>query len=346
MKNKIFLGLLLTSLAAAASEYESGVSGEFDRLVQTGAFYKPAELPIKPKNYDRAVGASVRIGADGATCSAVLLSKDGYVATAIHCIEECLKPTWNYRPIVDVDWLNQKNIFDAVRVREQVPTRLQCPDFLTSHYFIWDHRLNNMRIVWMGRGYITQDEKQIVKLSPSEFSLLKDLNEDIAILKYDFEAGETHDIPCVPIAEKASLPGAPVWALGFPVRGGSGYAYNGYKEYASVGRVRAQIDEDPILRGYATEIAANDVGPFWDRQKSLWENEGLLLTTLQAAHGNSGGMILNENGELAALLFSIVKSSDIYNGSSVVGVSLSAARANIRRDLGDRKTAEIFNCPR
>lgn len=341
---KFLLMSFLFAAAAQAAEYQNSLDGEFDRLVQTGAFYKPANLPLTPKNYERAVQASVRIGAAGETCSAALISKDGYVATAIHCIEKCIKPVWGYNPAINVEWPSLKNVFDGVRVLEQMPARLQCPDYITSNFYIWDHHLNNARLVWMGRGYITNDEKELVRLSPTAFAPLKDLSEDLAILKYDFES-EPRDLPCVPVVDKAPAAGAPVWALGYPVRG-PGYDYNGYKEYASLGRVRASIDEDPILRGYAREIAPKDVGVFWDYQRALWQKDGVLLTTLQAAHGNSGGMIVDENGSLAAILFSIIKSGASYNGSTVLGVSLPAARENIRRALGDDKAAEIFNCPR
>lgn len=347
MKHVVLLFALALGLTANAAEYSPALDKDFDRIVPEGKFYKAESTPIIPRNFARAVAASVRIGASGETCSASIISKDGYAVTAAHCVDKCLKPSWNYQPKIQVEWPSRGekgSVYEGMRVLEQVPSRLDCPTHMLNGYYVWDFDLTNPKIIWLGRGYLYGDEKQIAKLSPAEFSGIQDLTEDVAILKYEF-AGGKRDIPCVPVVDAKPRSGAPLWAIGHPVQG-PGYDHNGYKEYVSLGRTRASITQDPVLLRYAAEIDAADQAPFWSYQKALWQKDSLLLSSLKAAHGNSGGMIVDENGELAAVLFSIIKTTQIYNASTVIGVSLPHLRERLHSAFGRAKTEEIFNCPR
>ncbi len=343
MPNFFALTLTLCFIThAMAAGYNPALDGELDKLIGAGGFYKGEEVPIAPKNLARALSASVRIGEEGATCSAVIISNDGYVATATHCIDRCLKATWAYQPHIYAKRRTKPGVYDGLEIEEQVPTRLSCPLSITLDYNIPEFTLIRPKIIWMGRGTLMNNEKNLPQIPEKEFQQIAGLTEDITVLKYEFSGKET-SLPCVPAVRSRPLKNAPVWAIGFPVRG-PGFLYNGYKEFVSLGKVRESITEDPVLQQYERELAPEVKARFWDYQKALWNKEGVLLTTLEAAHGNSGGMVINEQGELAAILFSITKSSDSYNGGTVTGVSIPYAQTQLRKWLGDEKTAEIFRC--
>lgn len=321
-----------------AVEYDPSLDARLDQIIQTGGFYKPPEMPIVPQNAERAVAATFRIAPQEGTCSAVFLSDDGYVATALHCVEHCFHPKWNYQPPVVSIQKNRPGVYSGVQIPLQTPPKMNCPDMQSSNFWNYEFNLDKPEIVFVGRGMLTNDEKQMAKISQEEFDTVKDLDEDVAILKY--ENGSGRPLPCVPAARSMPLPNEPVWAIGFPVRG----KYNGYQKGMSVGRARASMTEDPILQKYATEINAEDVQRFWSYQKSLWERPDFLLTNADGAHGNSGGLMIDRNGEFVGIAFSITKGEDHYNGGSFVAFSAQKLREELTRFLGKEKSDAVFNC--
>src|SRR5690606_21719236 len=93
------------SLLRFSQEYRSEMDAQFELVVAQGGFYRAEDVAIYPRNLQRATKASIRL-APGGSCSAVYLSDDGRVATALQCIEECLSESWGYKPDIEVNpWL-------------------------------------------------------------------------------------------------------------------------------------------------------------------------------------------------------------------------------------------------
>lgn len=335
----LFVYVLWTS-ASVAAVYDESTGAEFDRLVTRGGFYRPENVPLHPQNFERAARASVRLPAGG-TCSAVILSNDGYVATALHCIQDCLKDAWDYKPDVKLSRFVSDGVYKVLGIHEQSAPRMDCPAMHGPDYWIWDYGLSDAKVVWIGSGMLNNNESRLADIPADEFAKIKNLNEDVVILKYNHR--ETASLPCVPTVKEVVPAGKPVWAIGFPVRG-PGFEQSGYNEFVSLGRVRASIEEDPILQNYAVQIVPDKVQTFWNYQKELWNKESMLLTSVDTAFGNSGGMIIDQRGELAAILFTIMKSAPQYNASTVVGVSLPYIKRQMREALGEAAVAEVFKC--
>ena len=321
-----------------AVEYDPNLDSRLDQVIQTGGFYKPAEMPIVPKNAARATAATFKIAPRGGICSAVFISDDGYVATALHCIEHCFHAKWRYQPPVVAVEKSHPGVYSGVQIPLQVPPKMNCPDMQTSNFWNYEFNLDNPEIVFVGHGSLTNDEKQLAKISQAEFDTIKDLDEDVAILKYENKSGRP--LPCVPTARSMPRPNDPIWAIGFPVRG----KYTGYQKGMSVGRARTSIAEDPIMQRYATEIDSEAVTRFWTYQRALWDRPDFLLTSVDGAHGNSGGLMVDQNGEFVGIAFSITKGEDHYNGGTFAAFSAQELRNELTRFLGKEKSDEVFNC--
>lgn len=327
---------------AFAVEYNASLDAELNQVIQKGGFYKPENMPITPKNFARAAHATFRISPQEGTCSAVVLSNDGYVATALHCVEHCFHTKWNYQPPVVSVPKTHSDIYSGVQIPVQAPPEMNCPDMQGPNFWNYEFQIDNPTIVFVGRGMLTNNEKKMVAISDAEFDSIKDLEEDVAILKYKVKPGQV--LPCVPAAKVMPAPNQPVWAVGFPVRG-PGYDWDGYRKGTSVGRVRASMAEDLVLKQYASEINPQDVSRFWNYQTALWDRPDFLLTSADGAHGNSGGLMVDQNGDFVGVAFSITKGEDHYNGGSFVGFSAVRLREEATRFLGEEKSEEIFNCP-
>lgn len=361
MNKAIFLILTGLTLQVFATEYTPDQDQQFDSLVARGGFYQEADVPIGPAHLNRAIRATVRLG-KGSTCSAVILSKDGYVATAAHCIDDCILTTYNSKPDLKLSWIRKASldspmeelshktdmpprptIFEVLEFHERVPAQLKCSEYVQTTWTLWDYDLQNPEIVWLGRGVLTDDEKSLIHVSDAEFDRIKDINQDIAILKYHRKGG-AGEVPCIPVAKVNAPKDSATWAIGFPVRG-PGHVYDGYHKLVSLGRVRDSIEVDPVLKGYAGDMSAQDADVMWKQQKALWNRDSLFLTSLDAAHGNSGGSIVNEKGELVAILTDIMRSDAVPNGGTTIGASVPYVRGEVVKALGEAKAGEIFNCP-
>ncbi len=328
--------IVLLCLMFCAFDFAHGLGVQnVDELIKSGGFFRPEWLPVKPNNIERDAAASIELGS---RCSSVVLSPDGYVATNIHCVVDCLVPSYDYDPQIDVKEFKIENLFSVTAINEQVPKRLNCKDIITIRFSIFDLPVGTPRIVWLGRGQRTYHSELVTHLTPHEVELIRDHTEDVAILKFDVLPGSP-PLPCVPIG-KTAQEGDLIWTIGYPVEThrGTGHDSNGRGQFASFGKVTDSIRSDPELNVEAaalTDSAERKV--FWDRNMSIWDQPHLLQSNVDAFHRNSGGMMVDAEGNLQAILFSITKATDYaYLGNTVIG---------IRADHVELRSSVIWELP-
>lgn len=306
----------------------------------TSGFHRPGDLPVRPEKLDRAVAASVRVG----DCSGVVLSPEGYVATNLHCVDQCLQPTYDFQPEIAIERGAKAGSYRYLKILEQVPSRLNCPAHVLNQFTIHEFGLSRPEVVWLGRGRHSMEETTITRWSEDEYANLTDLTEDIAILKYSKADGR--DIPCLPLSAQQPAAGATIWTIGFPSAAARDFPSTAHEEFVSLGQMRSSVREDPILRQYAETLPTTELGLYWKRLAGTWERPHLSLTSVDAVHGNSGGMMIDAQGKLFAFLFSSTKSSnDTYTDATVVGVKAHHVRDELARFLGENQAAEVFGCP-
>ena len=72
------------------------------------------------------------------------------VATAAHCLNTCLLPSFDYQPDIGLVHTVTGPI-DAIRVTEQAPKHLDCPDYIDETFNIDDYGWQAPQIV-LGRA--------------------------------------------------------------------------------------------------------------------------------------------------------------------------------------------------
>jgi len=341
----LFRCLSLVAVLSPARELCAREATEADRLIAGGGFYRVEELPLKPRNLERDAAATIELGS---RCSSAVLSPDGYVATNVHCVVDCLLPAYDYEPQIDVQQYEEEGRYTITAIREQVPRRLQCKDVITTRFGIFDLPVTGPRIVWLGRGRQSYRNDFLSKLPENIFRLIRDHNEDVAILKFDVIPGNP-PLKCIPLGEPARE-GDLLWAIGYPdeTHRGNGRDSNGRGKFVSFGRLTSAMDRDPALNAVAGSLAGeSERRLFWDRVRAIWSQPHLLQTNLDAFHRNSGSPIIDEQGGLQAILSSITKATgDVYSGNTVTGIRMQNVRDEIENDLGKEAAQAIFNCPR
>jgi len=304
----------------------------------------------------------------GIRCSAVILSNSGYVATNIHCLADAkssvLVPRWGMEPNVKTKSLIKKGYYDIFQVEERTPD-VQWTDLVKSYFsldnYIWtsdktrnspiemvDYGMDQVQVVWLGNGKQNHNEQLINELSREELDALVEASQDIAILKYNVK-GNKAQVPCLSLADSRAKAGDAIWAIGHPARNkrDNGMSSPGNSLAVSLGRVRATIEHDPIYQGYAKAMNALEARSFWEKEKEIFEQDHLLLSTADIYGGNSGGAMINEHGDLVAISYSISKANENkYEGATSFGVRTDHVKKWLERDLGAAKAQEIFDCQR
>jgi hypothetical protein len=316
-------------------------------LPAEGGFYKKAAgIPSAPANLKKVLEGTVALGDN---CSAVMLSEDGYAVTALHCITQCLHARWDYQPALEQKEIGRPGYYEGRSVKEQAPTRLACPEYIQREIRLLAYPSSEgPRIVWIGRGQHSHDQEKIAELTEAEFSQIAPLTEDVAVLKFE-RAGETKPFACLRLADSESPVGAPLWSVGFPSEAGraNGASSDGRNQFMSPGFVRASVEQDPVLAAQFASLtpAARELS--WKREKALWNQPHLLLASVDAVGGNSGGAIINGQGELSGVLFTTMKTNhEAYNGSTVAGLKTQFLKQELTKSLGQKAAQAIFSCPR
>jgi hypothetical protein len=102
-------------------------------------FYAPEQLPQKPMQLERALRATVRLETQLSgmgNCSAVLLSKSGYVATAMHCLKHLMNGTMEYpTPVPHVNY-ERPGFYSFIKILNSKPQIHEAPAYLKDVYYI------------------------------------------------------------------------------------------------------------------------------------------------------------------------------------------------------------------
>jgi hypothetical protein len=310
-------------------------------IPEGGGFYTLDELPVKPRALEAAKRAVVRMN----NCSAVILSNTGLVATNIHCIKECLSETWNNKPDIKQRRYEKPGFYSIVRYEDRIPKNLKCLPHVLSLFTIFDYQLQSPEFVWMGKGRLTHEEPNVTELLDSEFNEMKDATEDVVVFRYKLHK-DFPKVPCMPLSRVLPVKGKLLWTIGFPGwnHRKNGKNSDGSTRYASMGRARASVMEDPVYQEYAAAMDAEKAAEFWRRETRIWDRDHLILSSSDAYGGNSGGLIMDSKGAVG-ITFTVTKESGSeYTGGTTIGVSTAHLRHRLAEDVGADVVREIDAC--
>ena len=309
----------------------------------SGGFYTPERLPLRPENLGRAVRATPLLRTDleyGSLCSSVMVSNDGYVLTNIHCVKLCTEKIWGlYDPNIEQIQKERYGFYNYTRFPNSTPADLVCPQY-ASVMDLEQYGLTKPRVVWIGRGRHTHTQVKIAQLSEDEFKSFSDLTEDAVVLKYERTKGH---VPCLPLSLGEVRADEPVWLLGYPADTDRGSQL--FRLSVSYGNVRRTVRQDPNYQLQALEVPQNLRSLFWERESQIWDQPHIITTDTDGYSGNSGGPLINAKSELIGLAFGMsTVSSKEYKGASLYAVKASHIWEKLVGDLGPAYAAEVFRC--
>lgn len=300
------------------------------------AFYNSDQLVSKPQKLENALNSTFYLNVDDSEnhCTAFAISNDGYVLTNLHCLRTCFQNGSEFYRDDYYKSTENTGVFNLWEVKSNYPKNQICRNYtaLDNNNFHTEPR-----IVTLGTGKGAFEEKELSKIPKTIFNKIIKISEDYAILKYD----QVIDQPCIKISKAKQNQNDHLWLVGYPRKSNrqDGFDSDGIHQYISTGLRRQGIKEDPYLKTiFKTKKE-------WDLESAMYDQKRFLLSDLDTLGGNSGGPIINSDGELVALLFaSVMANTEKYEQSTAIALKSNEIYKSVVKKMGRKKTSEIFNC--
>lgn len=293
-------------------------------------FFRPNEVPtsLKPSGFNQGRAAALMIATSERGCSATIISRDGHIATALHCIRSCMS----------FNKVSSLKGFKAVApdMRAVQGGKANCRLEISQE----GRSLGNVKaqIVAVGAGYVEEtkidDLRKAVDRKPETKQAFSSLMSagvgipgDYAILKVPNLANRT----CVRVASEP-LRGTRIWNIAYPAQtsraGGRGTPGN-IAVFSSGAVTRGSIN-------HASELVTDGR----DAAARLTARPGIVISSVDSNEGSSGSALLNEAGDIVAILNSMGKDA----GAPRYSVTLERVRAEVSSRFGSNVAAAAFNC--
>ncbi|HLE01315.1 MAG TPA: serine protease [Bdellovibrionota bacterium] len=297
-------------------------------------FYNWTELKPEntPANADRLARASIFITPH---CSGVVISPDGYVLTALHCVESCfskLDGTLD-QGLAAVEQDDEPRPFYYIfSVQNQRPEKVVCSKLSSPGL-----GLSNPRLVATGRGYAYFDDSKAMQFSQSLFDRFVSTQDDFALLKFETELPLT----CVKPASRPASTGDRIWAIGYPraTTRSNGHGSDGKSQLVSYGTVYDGLEHNTAYRSLPPAVYAR-----------LREFNGTqnIISGMDIFIGNSGSMAANESGELvginvAGAVLELDEARRRYFDGSAVTLRIEHIQSELQR-VAPGLGKEAFGC--
>ena len=304
--------------------------------IARSAFYNSDQLPNKPQKLKNAINSTFYLNVDASDnhCTAFAISNNGYVLTNLHCLRSCFANGSEYYSADYYKKTEDLGVFDLWEVKSNYPKNQICRNYTSfdnNKYF------TEPQIVTLGAGKGSFEEKELSQIPKAIFNKIIKVSEDYAILKYDQVIAE----PCIKISKAVKIQNENLWLIGYPKKSDrhDGFDSDGLHQYVSTGFRRKSIKEDPYLKSIFSKNKE------WNLESSMYDQKRFILSDLDVLGGNSGGPIINSEGELVALLFAkVISNTDKQEQTTAIGLRADEIYKSVLKKLGHKKTSEIFNC--
>ena len=298
-----------------------------------------------PLNLVRARAAAIQIIEGNefpVNSSGVTISKDGYVLTAAHVVEGCLRD----HGMLNVLSEGKNKILETLNSTPNVVC-----DNLSSPSFTG----RVPTLVYVGRGVAQWPDLE--NISPEFIQKIKSTQDDFAILKFPGHKASK----CIPIARNLELKtGDLLWGIGFPgatYRGpedDNGFPdSDGQDQFISYGKIYPDITHNAYYTTiYPTFVEARHIHytqKMLDLNRELLSGSNLVISNIDLFFGMSGSPGINEAGDLVALnVGTSVPNRAVgyyfYVDGASVSVRLSSILQELDLNVGELKRREFFNC--
>jgi hypothetical protein len=266
-------------------------------------------------------------------CTATVISPDGYILTALHCLDLCLE-------IQTVDWPEASHM-QLIKTDQNRNLHRSCDVTLNGGH---THRAE---VIALGRGHIRNYDARVgLKRNGAKFlSWINEgygLSSDYVILKLSGES----DMACAKISSKGLHSGDSVWTETYP---------------APIRRIDGSVSpRGEMLYSNGSITSLGHPGACKGKVGSAenFSSLGIWSGNLFIGPGSSGSPLFNSGGELAGMItdktslsnsagcqpVSSGSTNGIYDGGLANGILLQKIIQNIRNDFGAEVVKQAFNC--
>lgn len=292
-------------------------------MLASAELYRLDKIPsnIKPATFDRGRSAALQIQAEGDEfgCSATIISNQGHVLTALHCLAQCVKFTEGKSVKSFRFTMPDQQQIRSGKANCKLPFAQEGKKFGSLA----------VQVVAAGAGYVfatdTENLKKELDKNPDRRAAFSQLIEagvgitgDYAILRVPGLAGRT----CAKTSARTASVNESVWNIGYPdTRSGAVFS-PGRVSFAPVGKVDSTVTSG--------QQGANLV----------MRRTGALITSIEAHPGSSGSGVVSYQGDLVGL----VNAAGTKAGSSSFGSSISYIVSTATVNYGSAVVASAFNC--
>ncbi len=249
------------------------------------------------------------------SCSGTVISPDGYLLTAFHCVASCLT-----NPIKDKVVLlpsgQAANGFELSRSPKNIcdfGPKLGKAEFVAS---------GTLRMIE------TTEFRKIALSNLQDAFELKNLGYtapagrgDFAILKLQ----NVSNLACAKIASHAPFENQKIWSFSFPVFERDVKSKKG-EAYYTEGVVKSAFFESS------------------DFNSKIYDDPAMFWSTTDAEGGSSGAAVFTDSDEILGIFVSSVKPQNSYREGSTKNISIKAILKTLEGQLGKEKVESIFSC--
>jgi V8-like Glu-specific endopeptidase len=342
--------LFSLALAVASTVYAPSTLAFEEGYIPTARFRSGGfPIPTSPSAsnpkaaYDRAVQASIRLFDSGSECSGSVISPDGYVITALHCVQQCIS---DQKLGAELEFPTfEGRIFSAI-AKPLANNRCEGAQITVEDGSQNSKTYQAIRLVALGRGFTEFNDLKVMSASSAEVKKIAESDLDYVVLK--IEDLNRDRLGCIPTAKKADAVGSRVWSIGFPGANSGragGLSSDGRSELVSYGRRLQDVSQNEFFR------ASNLTPEHRARLMAMYLSPGLLVSNMDIYSGESGSMVLNSQGQLQGVTTSVAlpgegnTNADKYIQGSGLAIDIQAIRQDLRAKHGSALEKQIFNCP-
>ncbi len=337
------ISILISNFTLAAPEPGYYEASDEQTLIKSLFFPKD----IMPAKINQAINGSARLLVN--SCSSFVVSNSGYVLTAAHCIEGCLKNSeyneikltdsvtlynYNYKPEDN----KFRTCFEVVFLKA-ADAQAELIKSLTPN------------LISVGSGSVAFSETSFFEptFTPIVAKSISKNATDYALLKFN----STTPLACIKLPDNllnnindhdVISAGEKIFALGFPSETKDRGIYsgsNGESLYLSYGSVTNNVYENQYYKKLIFTPREYRLA-----QTAYLSNSGLIMSNMDIMSGNSGSVAINSESRIVGINIAIAASSSDVQEKYVEGSALTLNITKVLQDLKNKNhnLNEIFDC--
>jgi hypothetical protein len=262
---------------------------------------------------------------EGSICTGSFVSNDGYMLTAGHCLQTCLKDLSGTKN------LNSGNLYDINLYDQSLLKGSVCELRVKQLGF------KRAKIVFIGSGTAGFEDDHIDGISKEVRSKLSHLL-DFALIKFETKT----KTKCLNVATDKIMKGDEVMSIGHPGRADrKANSSNGISKYFGFGEISDSLMDNELYKekGFSTEKIL--------MLEEAYNLDHYFVTSADLVPGYSGGPTLNLKGEIIGVntnVASFIDYTERYVANSAIILRATTIQKELEKFFVPDQMKSFFSC--